>query len=312
VLTTGQRSCWDADGQPMPCHGSGQDAESFSGTPWPEPRFEASGGVVRDRLTGLQWLEDANLCQWPLTWHEAHERVAGLARRAHAGRNDWRLPTRRELRSLVCHQNARPALPDGHPFTNVFLGWYWSSTTAARNRDYAWSLQITGGRMFFHHKDDLALVWPCRGESPVLPTTGDPADENVGMPWPEPRFREIGEVILDELTGLWWPRQADLAARPVDWTGALGRVRIANGRQLGGTSRWRLPTINELESLVDASRHDPSLPAGHPFAAVRGGYWSSTTSPFEPDWAMVLHLDRGAVGVGIKRDPRYFVWPVSC
>ena len=39
------------------------------------------------------------------------------------------------------------------------------------------------------------------------------------------------------------------------------------------------------ESLVDCSEHSPALPPSHPFRDVREGYWSSTTSMFEPDWA---------------------------
>jgi hypothetical protein len=74
---------------------------------------------------------------------------------------------------------------------------------------------------------------------------------------------------------------------------------------------WRLPTITELASLLDMGRCDPALPADHPFREIGQGYWSSTTSCYDPRWAMVLHLDRGAVGVGIKRDPRYLVWPVA-
>jgi len=33
---------------------------------------------------------------------------------------------------------------------------------------------------------------------------------------------------------------------------------------------------------------------------VRQGYWSSSSSLFEPDWAWALYLDSGATGVGQK------------
>jgi hypothetical protein len=52
-------------------------------------------------------------------------------------------------------------------------------------------------------------------------------------------------------------------------------------RDAGGNLQWRLPSINELETLVDCSRHNPALPDGNPFTHVRDGYWSSTTSIFE-------------------------------
>lgn len=313
VLATGQTTCWDELGRPIPCSQTGQDGELRPGLPWPEPRFEVSGELVRDRLTGLDWLRDANPFEWPLDWKEARQAVAALCVGDHGG---WRLPNRRELWSLVSFANSDPALQSGHPFGNVHLGWYWTSTTAARNRAYAWAVQLTGGRVFFEGKERGAFVWPCRGTSPVLAAPSDPAispsrTSAEGVPtWPRPRFRAMGEVVEDRLTGLQWARRADLTRGGVHWSAALGAVRGLN-RDRPGTARWRLPTIRELESLLDAARCDPSLSDGHPFEGVGGGYWSSTTSAFEPDWAMVLHLGRGAIGVGIKRDPRYLVWPVS-
>ncbi len=93
------------------------------------------------------------------------------------------------------------------------------------------------------------------------------------------------------------------------WEEALKAVTDLN-RQRGGTYSWRLPNINELESLVDCSAHSPALPQGHPFRDVQGGYWSSTTSMFEPDWAWALYLTKGAVGVGEKGGAHFSVWAV--
>ena len=73
---------------------------------------------------------------------------------------------------------------------------------------------------------------------------------------------------------------------------------------------WRLPNINELESLVDCAAANPAVPPDHPFTEVRDVYWSSTTSLYEPDWAWALYLDKGAVGVGQKIQARFHVWPV--
>jgi len=75
--------------------------------------------------------------------------------------------------------------------------------------------------------------------------------------------------------------------------------------------QWRLPTINELESLVDCDRHTPALPGGHPFENVRDVYWSSTSSFYEPDWAWTLYLNKGATGVGFKREKGFHLWPVA-
>jgi hypothetical protein len=86
---------------------------------------------------------------------------------------------------------------------------------------------------------------------------------------------------------------------------------VAELNHEGAEARWRLPTINELEALVDCSAHSPALPSGHPFADVQEIYWSSTTSLFEPDWAWALYLGKGATGVGQKRFAKFSVWAVA-
>ena len=95
----------------------------------------------------------------------------------------------------------------------------------------------------------------------------------------------------------------------------LKLAAVLNGREeafeaVTDLNRRRLPNINELESLVDCSTHSPALLHGHPFGNVREGYWFSTTSMFEPDWAWALYLTKGAVGVGQKKDEHFSVWAV--
>jgi len=324
-LNTGLRTCHNVKGEEIPCAGSGQDAEYRTGIPWPEPRFEDSGEIVLDRLTGLTWLRDANAAGFPLQWEEALEFVREMNRNIQHGFSDWRVPNRRELRSLMSYQARLPALPEGHPFVNVFSGWYWSSTTAAIAPTHAWYVHMEGARMFYGNKEQFFLIWPIRGESSVLPSTGQtvcfdthgdqiPCDGTEqdgefqqGVTWPDPRFEPYGNDILDRLTDLVWMRNANLAADDVTWNEALSSVE--DFRQTTGLP-WRLPTINELESLVDASTHTPALPKGHPFDEVAMGYWSSTTSMFEPDWAWALYLDKGATGVGQKWGKHFRVWPV--
>jgi hypothetical protein len=328
-LHTGQTTCHDADGREIPCTGSGQDAEFKRGLAWPVPRFDSRGGVVVDRLTGLEWTQNGNLAEFPVRWQEALDHVAAMNEEKAFAHSDWRLPSRRELRSLMSHQTKKPALPEGHPFTNVFLGWYWTSTTAAINPAYAWYVHMEGARMFYGNKDQFALLWPVRAEgNGVLPATGQTlchdsqgrvipcegtgqdGEFRFGQAWPGPRFEVIEDIVVDHLTALRWSKCADLAGGPVSWPDALTAVERLNQRA-EGKAAWRLPNINELESLVDCGMHSPALPSGHPFTDSQEYYWSSTTSIFEPEWAWALYLRKGAVGVGRKNGPHFFAWPVS-
>jgi hypothetical protein len=327
-LHTGQRTCHADDGREVPCEGSGQDASFAVGTPWPEPRFDLRDDEVMDRLTGLIWCRSANLAEFPLTWQEALDFVATMNRERRFGQRDWRMPNRRELRSLLSLQTKLPALPERHPFINVFNGWYWTATTAAISPAHAWYVALDGARMFYGGKDQSFMLWPVRGEGlSVVPRTGqclcyDAAGKIIsctgsgqdgelryGAPWPEPRFEILHAGVLDRLTRLLWRRSANLTPQPVAWREALAAVAELNHE--GAGSAWRLPTINELEALVDCAAHSPALPSGHPFADVQDIYWSSTTSLFEPDWAWALYLEKGATGIGQKRFAQFSVWAVA-
>lgn len=327
-LATGQSRCYDVYGRETPCAGSGQDGESLFGRPWPHNRFQVSEETVRDRLTGLVWCRNANINEFPANWENALALIAGMNEEAAFGQRDWRLPNRRELLSLVSYQARKPALADSHPFTDIFLGWYWTSTSAAINPAYAWYIHLEGGRMFYGRKDQEYLFWPVRGESDVLSATGqqncydmagnrtacnDSGQDGAfrqGITPPEARFLAGKQTVLDRHTGLLWARNANFFGQPLRWEQALARMEHLNREHFGGRSDWHLPAINALESLVDCSRHSPALPAKHPFTKVQEVYWSSTTSFFETDWAWALYLNKGALGVGFKPSASFAVWPV--
>ncbi len=113
-LQTGQRSCHDSAGNDISCHGSGQDAAFRAGLAWSEKRFDVQGDIVLDQATGLAWARDASLAGFPLTWKEALAFIDDMNTGIELGFSDWRLPNRRELRSLVSHQTRRPSLPEDH------------------------------------------------------------------------------------------------------------------------------------------------------------------------------------------------------
>ena len=132
--------------------------------------------LVLDKETGLVWARDANLAyvspQEPgtKTWQDA---VIYCRRYLIIGnRRGWRLPTVEELASLVDPLMAEGglALPLGHPFINVQLGLYWSSTTYEGHPFWAWCVGMFSGNVIFRDKvGDVLHVWPVRGGSgPIL------------------------------------------------------------------------------------------------------------------------------------------------
>lgn len=79
-------------------------------------------------------------------------------------------------------------------------------------------------------------------------------------------------AVLDRETGLVWEKVPSTS--DFDWLNASFHcVQLS----LGGRKGWRLPTIQELASLVDPTASNPSLPSGYPFTVQSSVYWSATT-----------------------------------
>jgi hypothetical protein len=158
-------------------YAAGDDGDLQRGVTWPSPRFiDNDNEMVTDNLTGLIWTKDANapgpsICNPGVdpTWQEALDYVACLNTNSFLGYNDWRLPNRKELYSLIDFSNYAPALPSSHSFTNVQSNHYWSSTstTYLSNADSAWIIYMLYGFVYRDTKGFpgtyVCNVWPVRG-----------------------------------------------------------------------------------------------------------------------------------------------------
>lgn len=109
--------------------------------------------------------------------------------------------------------------------------------------------------------------------------------------WYEGEPFQFPQAVLDKETGLVWDRYAN---RPHSFDNNAVAHAICIGSVIGGRMGWRLPTISELQSLIDTTQSDPALPNGHPFRGVWNGYyWSSTMWPGAPDRFWTIHMCHG-------------------
>jgi hypothetical protein len=302
LLDTDQIYCYAESGSRIGCTGSGQDASLMKiCSPQKTKRFNVFETVVEDAFTGAVWTKDVNPAGFPLSWDEANAFVLKMSTRNHYGYSDWQLPTRNLLFSMVSHQRINPALPQGHPFKNVFPGYYWSSETCCRLKDQSWYAHLGGGRVHWGMKHGSYLVWPAVQVRKGLPDFGD-MNRN--------RFVAKEDIVFDTHTSLKWSRNANPLSRQMTWQDALSSIRTYNSALAGRYDDWRMPNIRELDSLVDLDSHSPALPVGHPFVNVQDFYWSSTTSVYEPRYAWTLYCKDGNIGVGFKPQTDFHLWPV--
>ena len=90
------------------------------------------------------------------------------------------------------------------------------------------------------------------------------------------RFKLVlnNEAVLDKETGLVWQRSPDSFVQEE-------RFFHCYNKTIGNRKGWRIPTIEEMTSLIDPTETNPALPSGHPFTNVYNGDYQTATRTTE-------------------------------
>jgi hypothetical protein len=292
-----------------------------------------------------------------VTWQNALAYIAMLNQGNYGGHSDWRLPNIRELKSLINYGESSPSgwlTLTGQGFADVQEGYYWSSTTAALSPSQAWTAAVWFGDLTVQYKTNSLYLWPVCGGMPraatvVLPRTGQQTcwneagaqigckfpvhtgldgDFQMGEPWPLPRFTANNLTIVDNLTILSWTKEANapgpaacLPGGSKTWQEALTYVKCLNETGYLGYQDWRLPNINEIESLVSyevnyEENTDNLLSVSQWLATGENGftdvwpgsYWSSASVAGDPAFAWGINMYAGYLNA-FDKSAKYYVWP---
>ncbi len=302
VVDTGQTTSYGEQGAiahpspGQPFHG--QDSQNSSS----QPSYQDNGdGTISDLNTGLMWQKSPDFVN-KRSWSEAGPYADALVL---GGHSDWRLPTIKELYSLMDFRGSSttsPAVP--YIDTNYFDFQYpsassgdrlvdvqfWSSTTyvgTTMNGDFtAFGVNFADGRIKGYPAAPLPngstfsrYVRAVRGSTTY--GINDFEDNNNG-------------TVTDHATGLMWA-QLD-SATAMSWEDALA---YGQNSMLAGHSDWRLPDAKELQGLVDYTRAPDATnpaqvgPAIDPIFDMNdpsSWCWSSTTHLDAPNngWAVYV------------------------
>jgi len=147
------------------------------------------------------------------------------------------------------------------------------------------------------------------GNQIPCPGTGQDGAIQAGVAPPSPRFQVNGDCVTDNLTGLMWARNANLPNGTRTWYQA---VDDCNNLNLCGYTDWRLPSVNELESLINREEANSATWLNtQGFINVQANsYWSSTTYASSPNVAWVIYMWDGDVSSDVKSSSNLYVWPV--
>ncbi|MEE9368351.1 MAG: DUF1566 domain-containing protein [Pontiella sp.] len=235
----------------------GQDAHYSANA----PSYKVNNdGTVTDEVTGLMWIQD------PGSKVSLSDAVKGASTCRTGGFDDWRVPSIKELYSLIMLNGLDPdptSEQTGNltPFIDdsVFKFQYGDTSKGERIIDSQFatstkyvSTTMNGAETMFGVNFADGRIKGYGLEDPrgrgqktfhVLYVRGDTA---YGIN----KFKDNGDgTVSDEATGLTW-MQAD-SGKGMDWPTALN---YAEGMEFTGHSDWRLPNAKELQSIVDYTR----------------------------------------------------------
>ena len=289
IVDTGQDVCYNAT-QPItpPTIGQafyGQDAQ-YDGN---QPFYQDNGdGTVSDLNTGLMWQKTPDL-QNKSTFFDALE---GAETFNLAGYDDWRLPSIKELYSLIQFYGSSfdtIAYIDTSYFDfawgNTSIGerlidaQYWSNTqyvglTMPGGDTTVFGVNFADGRIKGYPRDGVGPTQQ-EMEQYVRYVRGN---ENYGIN----DYVDNGDgTITDNATGLMWQKTDDGTTR--NWGAAL---TYAESLGLAGYTDWRLPNSKELQSIVDYTRAPDAVNPAMQSAAIdpvfdvteeESWFWTGTT-----------------------------------
>jgi len=306
VVDTGQTNCYNnnsvisppAAGQPF----YGQDAQ-IQGR---QPSYRDNGdGTISDLNTGLMWVKAR---ESQVSWATA---VANAATCTNGGYHDWRMPTIKELYSLVKFTGQ-----NGTSFTNTagyipfldtnYFGFAYgpgtSTDTGSRVIDAQdWSANayvstVMNGQAAvfgFNFTDGRIKGYPPANSNYVRYVRG-----NTG--YGINKFVNNGDgTITDKSTWLMWSRNASGAG--MSWSNALAWVQAMNASNYLGHNDWRLPNAKELHTLVDYTR-SPDTTSSAVINAIFN-CTSITNEANQPDfpwyWTGTTLMDNPNTGSGV-------------
>lgn len=253
IVDTGQNTCYNnADEISCPNEGSdfyGQDAQYYGN----QPSYVDNGdGTVTDLNTGLMWQQDPGE---KMTYSQA---VAGAASFNLAGYTDWRLPTIKELYSLIDFRGTDPsagATSGMTPFidTDYFEFEYGDTSAGERIIDSQWTTVSVYKSTVMDGQEGFFGVNFADGRIKCYPTADSKLYFTIyvrGNSYGTNNFIDNGDgTITDQSTGLMW--QKDSSGEGLLWEDAL---EYSENLELAGYTDWRLPNAKELQSIVDYSR----------------------------------------------------------
>jgi hypothetical protein len=157
---------------------------------------------------------------------------------------------------------------------------------------------VNSGNDFIAYRSTDKVASLARTGQSTSYASGDDGALAKGVAWPGTRFTDNGNgTVSDQLTGLVWMKNAGCFAA-TNWAAALAAANSLASGSCGLTdgsvaNQWRMPNVNELDSLVDVARASPAVSGPFTNISTSAAYWSSTTYMALTTSAMAIRMTDG-------------------
>ena len=245
-------------------------------------------GTITDNVTGLMWQKE-------MPSKMGFEDAFAYAKSSRlGGYDDWRMPTIKELYSLILFTGRfRPDSVKPFIDTRYFVQPLGQGAAGERIMDaQTWSATVYTGRTMRGDESIFGVNFidgRIKGYPKYDPRTGAPHKMYCRLvrgnkEYGKNRFVDNkNKTVSDKATGLMWQKEDSKSG--MDWRNAL---KYCEELSLGGYNDWRLPNAKELQSIVDYKRSPQATGSAaiDPIFSVSriddsmGSYpyfWSSTT-----------------------------------
>ena len=261
-----------------------------SGLPNPQSYDTHDEATVLDKVTGLLWQRTVD--PGSISFEEASQRCRELSL---AGFQDWRLPSRIELVSLVAVDHTHPSI-DAVAFSKTPPDWFWTASVGSESPRSAWYVYFDVG---YPKTDDQSNHFSAR-----CVRTATASSTDAGL---DPHYSIAPSVVRDRGTGLVWQRAASDIT--LDFEGARS---LCKRLELDEHTDWRLPSLPELLTLVDERVSRPAIDGAAFPATPSDSFWTSTKLAGKGTQAWYVYFDHGNAlydSLKVPRRVRCVRWP---
>jgi hypothetical protein len=255
---------------------SSNNGKSDKNIPIPLLFTDNGDGTITDDITGLMWQKNDD--DQIYSWGEAVGTTdVGVCEGLDLGGfSDWRVPTLKELLSIVVFERYDPAI-DTEYFPDTLSSAYWTLTEYSGGLNKAYRVEFNYG---VSHTVDKGYEFYIRCVR--------------GTTIPSPSFSNNGNgTITDSTTGYMWQQD----------TGPL--LLLEDSKQycadliLSGYEDWRMPSIRELITIVDHTTNNPAVDIFYFPNTYSDTYSSSSNAaPFDGSNRWAVNFWYGSNGLG--------------